>query len=502
MENKKLLYFVLSFIFIWSAYNVFFVSDPEDKVEIKATKSTVSATDKYENKIISYQPPKESDLIEIESDSLLIKFDKKIGSIYSVDLKKYTENNDKINIYRFQSQPLFYIDELAQENLVFESNIKENYVLNDDETLILEFASNYKTSEIINKFIIKSDSYVIENDFTFTELSNLNSLKLNFSFPDTDVDNDLVFTGPTLYANGDLVEIKSDDLKDQLHSYNFVDWIAYQYKYFAIGILPSKAFESITVSKIDNSIKYITDLDSVSDTSFNFSSDLYFGPKDVDYLNSVGSNFQHILNFGFFSILAKPLLASIKFIYSIVGNYGFAIIAITVLIKLFFWPLTNKSYSSMKSMQKLQPEMQKIREKFKNDKEKLNKEIMNLYKENRVNPLGGCLPMIVQIPVFFALYKVLMVSIELRQAPFIFHITDLSVKDPYYITPLIMGLTMFIQQKMSPTNLDPMQAKVMLIMPVVFTFMFLNFPSGLVLYWLVNNILTIGQQYYINNYKN
>jgi YidC/Oxa1 family membrane protein insertase len=142
--------------------------------------------------------------------------------------------------------------------------------------------------------------------------------------------------------------------------------------------------------------------------------------------------------------------------------------------------------------------MQRLREKYKNDRERLNREIMELYRDNRVNPLGGCLPMLVQIPVFFALYKVLLVSIELRQAPFALWITDLSLKDPYYVTPLIMGATMFIQQKMTPSTMDPMQAKLFLIMPVVFTFLFLNFPSGLVIYWLVNNLLTILQQYFIN----
>lgn len=152
----------------------------------------------------------------------------------------------------------------------------------------------------------------------------------------------------------------------------------------------------------------------------------------------------------------------------------------------------------MKSMQKLQPKMQQLREKYKNDRERMNRELMELYKTHRVNPLGGCLPMIVQIPVFFALYKVLLFSIELRHAPFMFWLTDLSAKDPYYVTPLIMGASMFFQQKMMPSQMDPNQQRIMMLMPVIFTFMFLNFPSGLVIYWLVNNLLTIGQQYLIN----
>ena len=150
----------------------------------------------------------------------------------------------------------------------------------------------------------------------------------------------------------------------------------------------------------------------------------------------------------------------------------------------------------MSDMQKLQPLMQKLREQYKDDKERLNQEMMRLYKQHKVNPLGGCLPMLLQIPVFFALYKALLISVELRHAPFIWWIQDLSAKDPYYITPIIMGLTMFIQQKMTPSTGDPKMAKMMLIMPIIFTFMFLNFPSGLVIYWLVNNVLSIGQQMY------
>ncbi len=176
-----------------------------------------------------------------------------------------------------------------------------------------------------------------------------------------------------------------------------------------------------------------------------------------------------------------------------------AIIIITVIIKILFYPLTFKSYKSMKEMQKVQPMMAKLKEKYKDDRDGLNRAIMELYKEHKVNPLGGCLPMLVQMPIFIALYRALMSSIELRHVPFMLWIHDLSAKDPYYVTPLVMGATMFIQQKMTPpTGMDPMQAKMMMALPVVFTVMFINLPSGLVLYWLVNNVLTIAQQAYIH----
>jgi YidC/Oxa1 family membrane protein insertase len=182
----------------------------------------------------------------------------------------------------------------------------------------------------------------------------------------------------------------------------------------------------------------------------------------------------------------------------VTGNYGIDIIILSVLIKIIFLPLTQISFKSMKEMQKVQPEMNRLKEQYKNDKARLQQEIMLLYKRRKINPMSGCLPMLIQIPVFIALYNALQNGIEMRHAHFFLWITDLSAKDPIYITPLIMGATMVIQQKMTPTAADPTQAKMFLLMPVMFTFLFLNFPSGLVLYWLVNNVLSIAHQYYLN----
>jgi YidC/Oxa1 family membrane protein insertase len=192
------------------------------------------------------------------------------------------------------------------------------------------------------------------------------------------------------------------------------------------------------------------------------------------------------------------MLKFMIYIYDFTKNYGVAIIILTIVVKLLTYPLTIKSMASMKKMQAIQPKLMELRAKFKNEPQKLNAAMMELYRKHGVNPMSGCLPMIIQIPIFFALYKALLVSVELKGSPFIFWITDLSAKDPYYITPIIMGITMFIQQKMTPSTMDPMQQKLFLFMPIIFTFLFLNFPSGLVIYWLTNNILSIAQQYYIN----
>jgi len=297
-------------------------------------------------------------------------------------------------------------------------------------------------------------------------------------------------------------EIKKFD-KEPLRYATKVDWTGYADKYFLSTILSEDgSIASVLIKQGADSYLETT----VTSPSFDLQPAqthqveyrLFFGPKGLDILKAQGQGLEKALNLGWFSPIAKPLLYTLKYFYKYTHNYGIAIIIITLIIKILFFPLTHKSYKSMKDMQKLQPKMAELKEKHKDDRDTLNRSIMELYRTHKVNPLGGCLPMIVQIPVFFALYKSLMFSIELRHAPFMLWITDLSAKDPYYITPVIMGVTMFIQQKMTPTSMDPMQAKMMLALPVVFTFMFLNFPSGLVLYWLVNNILTIAQQTYIN----
>jgi YidC/Oxa1 family membrane protein insertase len=240
--------------------------------------------------------------------------------------------------------------------------------------------------------------------------------------------------------------------------------------------------------------------------------ELYFGPKSMTHLRSVGHDLEKAIDFGTFDILAKPCLWILNFIYSVVPNYGVAIIILTILTKVLLWPLGTKSYKSMSQMKKMQPLIAEIREKYKDDRKKMNEAVMGLHKTYGINPLGGCLPMIVQIPFFFALYRMLDQAIELRHAPFFGWINDLSAPDrlfhfnfaipfmePPYGIPvltLVMGATMLWQQKMTPATGDPTQAKMMMLMPVVFTFIFINFSSGLVLYWLVNNVLSIGQQMY------
>ena len=282
-----------------------------------------------------------------------------------------------------------------------------------------------------------------------------------------------------------------------------IKWFSFGGEYFTALLIPPPSKEITLTVKGSEKALLRADVMTPSVTippqgKVNATYRIYLGPKDEGRLEALGVDAERLLDFGFFTIVAKPLLWFIRLTHRVTGNYGIDIIIISILIKIIFLPLTQISMKSMKEMQKVQPEMNRLKEQYKNDKAKLQQEIMLLYKRRKINPMSGCLPMLIQIPVFIALYNALQNGIEMRHAPFLLWIVDLSAKDPIYITPLIMGATMFIQQKMTPSAADPAQAKMFLLMPVMFTFLFLNFPSGLVVYWLVNNVLSIAHQYYLN----
>lgn len=305
-------------------------------------------------------------------------------------------------------------------------------------------------------------------------------------------------------------EVNRIELKEVKENKTFsgdIKWAGFEDKYFVSSLIPQESQDStLNLSRNENRavdfqlISPMAKIPPNAKKSFPYA--LYLGPKDLNCLEKGRGELGRVVSFGFFDPVAKPMLFILNLFYKYIPNYGLAIIFLSVGIKIIFWPLTHKSQKSMKEMQKLQPKIAELKEKYKNNKEELNRRTMEFYRTHKVNPLGGCLPILIQIPVFFALYRVLLNSIELRHAPLVsYWINDLSSKDPTYISPLLMGASMFIQQKMTPTVGDPAQAKIMLMMPVIFTFMFLSFPSGLVLYWLVTNVLSIAQQYYINKHS-
>lgn len=369
---------------------------------------------------------------------------------------------------------------------------------------------------------VRPDGIKVAKTFTFSDASYKAGLKVSYENNGTSViterpafsmsmiskaaDRSVLFHELAYLSGKDIKRIHADKIKDEKAGSGEMEWAYLGDKYFITAVIPPRGTDAEVYSNKLSDELYQANLvfrplQIKPGETKGLESEIYFGPKEVDILKAAGSKLERAIDLGFFDLIAYPMLLSFKWMYNVIPNYGIVVILLTVIIKLAFFPLSQKSYKSMKDMQKIAPLMEQIREKYKDDKERLNKEVMELYKRHKVNPLGGCLPMILQIPVFFALYAVLNGAVELRHAPFIFWITDLSGKDPYYVTPLIMGATMFIQQKMTPaTTADPAQQKVMMIMPVIFTFMFLNFSSGLVLYWLVNNVLSIGQQYYVNKY--
>lgn len=340
--------------------------------------------------------------------------------------------------------------------------------------------------------------------------------QLNLPFEaDTSGSMTQLFSGPAVFMDGQRHEFASKELTGAPKTVQGkMEWAAFDSTYFMCAILPENATgTSVTMQQTDKlvSIQVGGALDVLQPGQEKvYTYHAYFGPKKLSLLQETGYNLDKAVNFGWFDIMAKPTLWLLNFFNIYVKNYGIAIILVTIAFKLAFWPIAQKGLKSMKNMQKLQPKMVKLKEKYKDDPAMMNKEVMNLYKTYKVNPLGGCLPMVLQIPVFFALYKVLLMCIELRHAPFMLWITDLSAPDrlmigfdiPYLgglpILTLLMGASMFLQQKMTPTTADPTQAKIMMFLPVMFTFMFLNFASGLVLYWFVNNLLAILQQYLIN----
>jgi len=319
--------------------------------------------------------------------------------------------------------------------------------------------------------------------------------------------------------NEKLEEIKIKDIAEKNTYTGKLNWVAVQDRYFMMSVIPDQVEAEASMRlflKEDNLLEaqYLNPAGDIRPgTQHTYQYSLFFGPKSMKILKKAGHDLGKALNFGWFTVLAKPCVWLMNRLYSVIPNYGIAIIILTLLIKIVLWPLGSKSYKSMSEMKKIQPLMKEIREKHKNDKKKMNEEVMGLYRTYKINPLGGCLPMVVQLPVFFALYRMLYQAIELRHAPFFLWIDDLSAPDrlfhfsfsipfmepPYGIPVLtiIMGATMLLQQKMSPPMGDPTQAKMMMFMPLIFTFIFINFSSGLVLYWLVNNVLSIAQQYYI-----
>jgi YidC/Oxa1 family membrane protein insertase len=367
--------------------------------------------------------------------------------------------------------------------------------------------------EVTKIYSFRGQSYVFDLKATVANrTSQTLQGELNLALTSSSATGTQDSQGLLVFAAKSLEEFKPGSLKEPKVFTDKVQWLAMDELYFLSAVVPAGAPQVRATLKetSPNQLKGILSLPEnlAANQQIQASYALYFGPKDINDLKAANLGLDGVVNFGWFDFLAKPSLLFLKWLNGFVHNYGWSLIILTALLRLVFWYPNHKSFQSMKVMQKIQPRVTEIREKYKDDREAMNKELMNLYRTFKVNPLGGCLPMVLQLPVFLALYNLLSYSIELRHAPFIstlpftnlVWLADLSAKDPLLITPIIMGVSMFVQQKMSPSPGDPAQAKMMMFLPLIFTFLFLNFAAGLVIYWLVNNVLAIMQQYFTNKY--
>jgi YidC/Oxa1 family membrane protein insertase len=397
---------------------------------------------------------------------------------------------------------------------------------NTNETSVTFTATTTSNVIITKKYTFKPDTYEVGLDFSITNKSGETKNYL-LTIPwkktySTSSDNRFAWDSAEILLNGDLKDYPFSGIKGEEEPSGNIEWAGLGDTYFfKTLVFGNKPAVKVSLLKPKDGLAEIRVRHGAIDLAPDQSSDnhfsLYFGPKERNALQVAGDNLSKALVYSYYRVLdymAEALMVFLRFVYSgfevggirIPGthNYGWGIILLTVLIKILFIPLSHKSMKSMKRMQDIQPQLAKIKEKYKDDKAAANQATMALFKEYKVNPMGSCWPMFLQMPVFIALYQALSYAIELRQAPFVcipsifLCIQDLSAPDPYYVTPIIMGGTMFLQQWLTPSAGDPTQKKMMLIMPVVFTWLFLNFPSGLVLYWLVNNVLSIAQQMFTN----
>ncbi len=463
--------------------------------------------------------------IQVETDLLRLEISPQGGTLSGVWLKDYAVNpeNPDVPFQLLKAQPpnMFIAQsgllggepgQLPTHEALFSSAQTSYAMAPDEDTLEVELLWTHPSGvEVSKRYRFERNSYVIDlvhevrnatgsqvvartyNQLQRTELYDPN--KSSFIY---------TYTGGVYYSPEEKYEkVSFDDMRSQKLERQVTDgWIAMIQHYFMSAWIPPRSEPETFYTNVLGDARYIIGSYSdpvtiAADGSHAFEQQLFVGPKLQDTLASIAPGLELAVDYGWLTILAEPIFWLLDQIHSVVGNWGWAIIILTILIKAAFYKLSETSYKSMANMRKFTPRIQALKDRYGDDKQRLNQAMMEIYKKEKINPLGGCLPIVVQIPVFIALYWVLLESVELRDAPFALWIQNLSEPDPFFVLPLIMGVSMFIQQKLNPAPPDPIQAKVMMSLPFVFTVFFAFFPAGLVLYWVVNNLLSIAQQWYI-----
>jgi len=552
-EQKRLLLAIVLSVVVLVGYQTFFVKPPANNIPQEVQNQTEDRSRVQENTTnvsdyktqpgtapVMAEPQKKNyRTISVSTPLYHIAISEHGAAVKSLELKNFKKTNKKDSpLKQLVSEKLVQgtlLLDLEGQSLPGFNDAVYTAIIDTTETSVFDGKKSiefiWKTSQgvVVKKiFTFHADSYMIDCDIVF---QNGSTLPLNdalvISTPgiyDEEVKtrSRFAFEGPMALIDNKFTDISPDDIEDKNTFQGKIDWTAYSERYFMTAVMPkakadgtpieAKFFLAYANDRVTaNYVQKMDRLDPGKQGEYSFI--FYMGPKSHKVLSKYDNTLKDAVNFGFFNVIAKPLLIGMNAIHGVLPNYGIAIILLTIFIKLVFWPLGTKSYKSMNKMKKVQPLMMELREKYKNDKQKMNQEVMGLYKTYKVNPASGCLPMLVQMPIFFALYRMLYQAIELRHAPFFGWISDLAAPDRLFnfnfaipmmqepagipMLTLLMGASFLLQQKMTPTAGDPMQAKMMMLMPIFMTVLFINFPAGLVLYMFVNNIISMGQQYYI-----
>lgn len=532
MNNQKLLLSIailLTVFLLWDKWHITHTVDANGNTVRKASITLDAPAKNAEVPDVDVQQadidfplpntPKKEGFTTVNTDLLSVEINHKGGTIQSALLNAFPvelESDEKFQLLSAETNELFQAQsglasrhDALPTHLSGFSSVNTNYQLSGDELVVPLVWQGKNGVKVIKNFHFKRNSYIVGVDYQIINNSNQDipvKPYVRLSRNAIDQSNLMMptFTGGLIYNKQDNTVQKNDfeDWGDFDKQSAIGGWLAIAQQYFMVAWVPNQNEQQTFSASTTNGTHKLTNANQqtsvvAGSTTTLGVNQLYIGPKEYGKIEEVATGLNYTLDYGWLDILADPLSWLIHKINGFIGSWGWSIILITILIKLVFYPLSEKSYRSMAKMRTLAPRMAKLKETYGDDKQRIGQKTMELYRQEKINPASGCLPILVQLPVFIAFYWMLLDTVELRQTAF-WWMSDLSKMDPYYILPIIMGVSMFIQQKLNPPPPDPMQAKIMMTLPFVFTILFLWFPAGLVLYWVFNNILSIAQQWTIN----
>ena len=543
MNTQKIFLFIAIFLTIFILWDKWELTQSTDENGNTITQTNIVAVDSQDAAIDVPSPsdvPNVASTVSIDTtpiidnsftqgtfttvvtDLLTVEISHKGGTIINAYLNEYPKelkseekfqllSNSPDRIFHAQSG-LIPAEQMPTHQSEYTSERQEYFLQGNSELIVPLIWRGDNGVVVTKKYHFKPDSYIVEVDYLISNNSNTDQIVSSYTQLSHGSEEESGggfmmgmqnFSGGATYNDEEIFEkIDFEDFDSSPKTTSIGGWAAMIQHYFFAAWIPNDD-EKHTYSTKSSRGKYLLTTVNPSSkiaagtTASLGKNQLYIGPKEHVRLELLAPGLDKTVDYGWLYIVAKPLSVFLHWIYSFIGNWALSIVVLTLIIKLAFYKLSEKSFRSMAGMKKLAPRLQKIKETYKDDKQKIGKKTMELYKSEKINPAAGCLPILVQIPVFISVYWVLIEMVELRQTPFLY-LPDLSMKDPYFILPLIMGASMWFQQRLNPPPADPIQAKIMMMLPVVFTVFFLWFPSGLVLYWVTNNILSITQQVYIN----